>query len=85
MAWFTFSYPNFLLSFKTCVWHLQRTTMHCARQASLKAYLCIVVMFWANLGAVLVSCHPLCQPEGGQDSLAEFKCMASVCVSAKGS
>lgn len=41
---------------------------------------CTMVMFLANLGAVRLSCHPLCHPKGGEDSPAAFKWVEGVCV-----
>jgi len=52
----------------------------CAEQVLSKRALCTVVMFSANLGVVPLSCHPLCQPEAGEESHAAFKCTGRKCV-----
>lgn len=39
-----------------------------------------MVMFPANLGAVPPPCHPLCQPQGGEDSSSASKWMVCVCA-----
>lgn len=47
--------------------------MRCAKQGLIAASFCTVVMFSADLDAVPLSCHPLCQPEGEEESPAAFK------------
>lgn len=57
--------------------------MHCAKQGLIKASFCTMVMFPANLGAVPPPCHPLCQPQGGEDSSSASKWMEGVCLCAR--